>query len=706
MHTDTTSAPARSPRLNRHILPGGLVLCAIAAIAFSVIVGSASALSVHSSRAAAHHQRTRGHGRRLGGRVRGAWPKSGRAPRTARARWLARQVGAIKPRPCAKHWRHARRRCHLKAIHHGAIAVAAMSTVTGDPGSPPGEMARIVSAVGASTPYASAAGSPNAITLPLQLVRSYQIPADDPSYNSLLDWSWTYDSAVSAAAFAATGDRANSGQLLDQLAALQHADGSIEVAFDTTTGQGAAMFRSGTIAWLGLAAATYDRDFASSRYLNTEELAANYLMSLQTTSGLIQGGPDVTWVSTEHNLVAYEFLARLASELQAAGNTNAAGPYQAAASTIAAAINAKLLVTDASGTHFLQGLNDTTQALDVQALGAMYLQGTGQGALAAQVLAYAQSNFAQSNRSVSESSAQATYNMTYSAPGPFSGYAPYAGAGAPDVIWAEGSGEMRLGEAALGQSTSALDASIASWSAITNGGGQLQADQTVTNSSYGSQYHVWPASTATAWTLLSHAPTFFAAPVPAVSTVTNWTAVRGGNLLSTYPDGRVSMTAGAGERRVLATSGAGSDYTITSNATLLSGAGYGVYLRATVNASSQLTGYCVQFDHAYSTGQIVVRELQNDLELSVPIARGAVPAGFVWYGLSHVLVISAKGNALNVTLDGVQTINVPDLAAASATAVKNSIGVTSTITPPVAGSYGLRAWSDGMVSLQQMTVGP
>jgi hypothetical protein len=49
--------------------------------------------------------------------------------------------------------------------------------------------------------------------------------AGDPSYAGLLNWSWTYDSAVSAAAFAATGDKANSAQLLDQLAALQHTDG-------------------------------------------------------------------------------------------------------------------------------------------------------------------------------------------------------------------------------------------------------------------------------------------------------------------------------------------------------------------------------------------------------------------------------------------------------------------------------------------------
>src|SRR5262249_36505483 len=115
-------------------------------------------------------------------------------------------------------------------------------------------------------------------------------------------------------------------------------------------------------------------------------------------------------------------------------------------------------------------------------------------------------------------------------------------------------------------------------------------------------------------------------------------------------------------------------------------------------------GYCVQVDHAY--GQLIVRELQDDFELSSPLARATPPAGFAWYGVPHVVGVTVKGNAMTVALDGVQTISIPDLAAASATAAKYSYGVTTAITPPSAGGYGLRAWSDGLVSLQQMTVGP
>jgi hypothetical protein len=696
---DRSISPSASRRGRLAILLA-ILACAMSVLANHLVVSAHAAV-----------RQSAGQGHRVGGTVGRAWPETGKkAPRTALDRWLARQVGATKTRSCAKHWRQARRRCHLDPNHGRVTADAVMSDAIGDPGSPAGGLARIAptAASAASPGLTASAASVGTVTLPLALVRSYQIPPDDPSYSSLSNWSWVYDSAVSAAAFAATGAQANAQQILDQLAALQHTDGSIEIAFNTATGQSSPVFRSGTVAWLGLAAATYDQAFASSRYLNTEELAANYLLSLQTSTGLIQGGPDVTWVSTQQNLIAYSFLVRLVNELQGTGNTVAAAPYQTAASAISTAINSSLLITDASGTHFLEGLNDPTQALDVQALGAMYLEGTGQPALAAQVLAYAQSNFAVTGRSVTETSDPATYNMTYSAAGPFSGYAPYAGPGAPNVIWAEGTAEMRLAEAALGQSTSALDTSIASWDAITNGGGTLQADQTVTSSSYGVQYHVWPAAVATAWTLLAQsAPAFFAAPLPAAtSLVTNWDAVRGGNLITTSTNGQVSMTTGSGERRVLAGSPTASNYTITSNATLLSGAGYGVYVRATVNAGTQLTGYCVQLDTGYGGGTIDVREIENDTELSTPIAAVPVPTGFVWDGVPHVLVISIHGDTMNVTLDGVQTINIPSLAGALATAIKSSYGVTTGFVPPTAGSYGFRAWGTGLATLQQMTVGP
>ena len=90
----------------------------------------------------------------------------------------------------------------------------------------------------------------------------------------------------------------------------------------------------------------------------------------------------------------------------------------------------------------------------------------------------------------------------------------------------------------------------------------------------------------------------------------------------------------------------------------------------------------------------------------MPIAHVNVPTGFAWYGTPHIVAVAMKGNAMAVTVDGVKTVSVADLNAASAASVKYSYGAGSTLTAPSAGGYGLRGWSDGLVSLQQMTVGP
>jgi hypothetical protein len=689
----------------RHLVTAGVVAM-LAGIGATVASGSElvnAHASVRAHSSSPNHRAHGGHSPRVGGRVRSAWPKTGHAPKTQVDRWLARQVGAITPLQCAKRWRKARKSCHLatpKRRHAHAAADAVMSTVLGDPGSPPGQLAKIATGTSGGRGRLMRASDVSSLALPLQLVRSYEIPADDPLYNNLSNWSWTYDSAVAAAAFAANGDQANSAQLLDQLAALQHTDGSIELAFNTTTGESAPIFRSGTVAWVGLAASTYDLAFGSSQYLDMEQRAADYLLSLQTASGLIQGGPDVTWVSTQHNLIAYVFLSRLASELQSNGDTNAAAHYQAAAATISAAINANLLVTDSSGTYFLEGLNDHVQALDVQALGAMYLEGIGQPDLAAEVLAYAQNNFAITNRSVDLSSDPDTYNMTYSAPGPFSGYMPYAGAGAPDVMWAEGSGEMRLAEAALGQDTSALDQSIADWAAITSGQGQgpLQADKTYITDNV--QYHVWPASTAAAWTSLADSsPAFFAAPLPPATTLVNkWIVIGSSDLVNTFPDGHVVMKAAKGVRGVLSGSPKATDYTVTSNATLNSGSGYGVCVHATLDAKRQLTGYCVQLDHG--SGALLVSLVQNDVALAVPVAQVAIPAKFAWNS-PHVMSVTVAGKSMTVTLDRFPVINIPNL---NVVASKSAALTTAKVLAPQAGGYGFLAEPQAGAVLQQMTV--
>jgi phage tail tape-measure protein len=97
----------------------------------------------------------------------------------------------------------------------------------------------------------------------------------------------------------------------------------------------------------------------------------------------------VSWYSTQHNLLAYAFLARLGNEALAAGDRNNATTYYAAAAKIAAAVSSLLLVRQGSTAYFIEGLGDDVRALDTEALGIMFLQSLGQTSTADQVLAVA-----------------------------------------------------------------------------------------------------------------------------------------------------------------------------------------------------------------------------------------------------------------------------------------------------------------------------
>jgi hypothetical protein len=457
------------------------------ALAIALLVGPAAS-------GAAAKAKKRG---RVGGKVTLAWPhtKKGR-PSDPLSRWLARQAGPI----CPKHKKKSKcPKLGARPTRKAGKASEALAIPSVDRG-PRRYDTDPVAHIAATT-----------LATPLALTRSYAIPSTDPSYNRLLNWSWTYDSAVTAASFVATGNQAQAKQILDQLAALQRTDGSIDIAFDVSTGVGAATYRAGTIAWIGLAASKYDIRFNASTYRAMEKKAADYLLTLQGTNGLIKGGPGLSWYSTQHNLLAYEFLGHLALELNAAGDPTGFTKYGTAAATIGTAIETNLLTGTGTSTHFIQGLGDTVQPLDVQAYGALFEIANGNTTTASNVLTYAKNNFAITGRSVVKSTDPATYNNTYAAAGPFSGYKPYQGDVGPKILWFEGTPMLRMVTGALGQSTGTLDSWITSWKAITSSStGPVQADQALTNAAFGVEYHVWPAAAPAAWILLSqNATTFF-----------------------------------------------------------------------------------------------------------------------------------------------------------------------------------------------------
>ena len=131
--------------------------------------------------------------------------------------------------------------------------------------------------------------------------------------------------------------------------------------------------------------------------------------------------------------------------------------YFTAANKISSGLESKLLVQNGSQAWFIEGLGDSVQSLDADALGVLYLASKSETTNAQKVLSYTNSAFAVSGRSIAKSTSTDTYNDTYAAPGPFSGFKPFIGTGAPDVMWTEGSAEMVLSDMAVGQSSTALE---------------------------------------------------------------------------------------------------------------------------------------------------------------------------------------------------------------------------------------------------------
>jgi len=469
------------------------LLIATAAIAVFVVgpVASSGAAERGSDSVSAAKAKK---GKRLGGKVRKAWPESGkRRPKTALTRWLARQVGPRKPLACGRRPKAARAKCASRKGKASASVSAPLAMTAATQRLSTGERINV---------------GPTGIAGGLELIRSFDIPADDPSYDRLLNWSWTYDSAVAATAFAAVGLRDQSARLLDQLAALQYKNGSIEMAFEARSGESSSQIRAGSVAWSGIGFVDYDSQFGDQRYVGNARRAADYLLSLRNEDGLVRGGPDVKWVSTQHNLIATIFLMNLAQRLDELGDSDAAAVYREAAAKLIDGIDSQLLIRDKESAHFRQGVNDDVIPLDTQAIGTIYAFFRGDEELAKQLYEFALQNFSIKGRSIKESKAKATYNMTYAAKGPFAGFRPYLGKKAPDVLWFEGTAEMRLVSTFLGASTEQLDADMNEWWAVTRKQGlaPLGADRTVTNNRY-NEYHVWPTAAAGAWTVLSGAST-------------------------------------------------------------------------------------------------------------------------------------------------------------------------------------------------------
>jgi hypothetical protein len=390
-----------------------------------------------------------------GGRVRAAWPRtrSDEPPDFPLTRWLARQVG---PEVAAS----------------GARARAA-------------------------APSPSAVEFAGGIeTGKLALVRSFDIPPGSSAHGRLNNLSWTYDNALAAIAFIDADAKTQAEQLLDQLMAVQRTDGSLEFAYNVANGKGSGEVRSGAMAWVGLAATYYRRTYGSTRYDPLIAGVAKHLLQLRTPAGLVEGGPDVSWISTQHNLLTVAFLRDLLPSLRSKAAATSLGlsatTLDAAQSTMGDAILSRLLVQSGELAYFIEGIDDTRIPLDVQSLGALYLRLRGD-ARAAQVGAYLQTAFYANARS-------ALGTVLF-------GYRPFNASASPDIVWSEGTIQADVALRRLGLPSTYADLAVANIAALTDGYtvAPPAADQHADDDTSWGEYHTWPASAAASWLIMLNA---------------------------------------------------------------------------------------------------------------------------------------------------------------------------------------------------------
>ena len=339
------------------------------------------------------------------------------------------------------------------------------------------------------------------------LVVSHVVPVGDPAA-AINRRAWTYDSAVAAAAYAETGRKRAARRLLDVLARIQRDDGGFASSYSETGSHPDRLLRTGPIAWVGLAAIAYREAFCSARYDAMVAGVARWLLERRVTSassparGLLVGGPGVTWVSTEHNLEARAFFAHVDDASAGRGpcptpvdglSASLRTQVSAAVDGLDAGIDRALFIPGPPGSAFFgQGLDDRARPVDAQAMGIQWLLGRGRAADAAAVAATADATLRVEGRRIEGRDGA----------GAFTGYRPFADSWGPDVLWMEGTLQMRMAKAALGQDVATLDDSADRWAALTPAGLLLHADRTVVGNPAG-DYHVWPAAAPASWLALS-----------------------------------------------------------------------------------------------------------------------------------------------------------------------------------------------------------
>jgi hypothetical protein len=210
------------------------------------------------------------------------------------------------------------------------------------------------------------------------LLISYRVPENDPAYPNIYSRSWLFDDAVAVISLAQNGYIAEALALISAVEQHITLQGEIGFSFKTDDPFIDEVYRTGAIAWFGYALMQYQQMTGDAQSQTTAELMADYLLSLQDSSGSIETQANSGSFATDHNIIAFFFLRDL-------GRLPGNGAYADAA----AEIKESLLQNHwyAARGYFREGIgSDQPGLLEINALGALFLLAVGEQQRAEQLL--------------------------------------------------------------------------------------------------------------------------------------------------------------------------------------------------------------------------------------------------------------------------------------------------------------------------------
>ncbi len=147
-----------------------------------------------------------------------------------------------------------------------------------------------------------------------------------------------------------------------------------------------------------------------------------------------------------------------------------------------------------------------------------------------------------------------------------------------------------------------------------------------------------------------------------------------------YYSGREGV--GGGEHRSFFGDESWADYSISVDAELFQGSGYGIYFRA--QDFSSIDGYIFQYDPGYGSGEFLFRKIVNGREKS-PFARVKPSNDFQWTGVEREITIEAVGSDFKAYVDGELVLEAND-------------------STYLEGAVGLRTWAKSYASFDNIEI--